>query len=737
MSQNFINLFKASCIRLAHTVVVNHPYAGIAINKRLEIEGFGKYTRENDKSTWKYYLNMAGIYHAYDMVKIHKINKAKGLGTAPGIDQTKMIIRVAGDEGTIEKEFTLENISGLTSDENLAADYQVGTINYNELLDTYPDFELLIKGILHPIPLQTSINAEDYAILYCGGYYRTRLPTLHSEYAFIKGEGLIYDEITLIEEYEADLIYKIEEFTKIFFRQHDNNTYAEFNDLYFAASIGIYYLNLPATIFNIRLESVKTSEVHTMHVQFHLDSHANIGQYMSYLTRKQQMYLYRNVEWLSCNSGKQKVFDDLIENFLKDSGIAVIFYNGYHNDSTITEEGDPTPVYVREYEEGLRLIDTRTKFSTEEIIELESNVARDNAKNKKDQTIRATDLSEVSPSSKYKTKIIETHLNRQSLASYITKEEFLFNNWIYSAIKGEYTGLIGIGFPNTKNKLQLTIRSAALLFYYCYAKGFMNHTPRELPEFLLHHIPKTMVEVGDLETLKQRISDPKFTEAELIELYQLNPEQRRYYSSGHFKREMEKRWDEFNTRNYVAHKNGFIRASAQIKGMIEYLYLIERVQFPFNKTFDTWIPSLGGSIQNMSTTELQRIASAIINEVLGIDLNALENLTKVHRALINIVKTFSSYNIQFVSKTAAGEFSNLGVNYPRMENMKSSYGANEYIYIHNYPEYQSDQASAITNTRYGFNHVYESHGPEKLLSQEQIKILILTEQNEGINVGAP
>lgn len=108
MSQNFIDIFKASCVKLAHTVVINHPYAGAVINKRLEQEGFGRYTNTQDRNTWKYYLNMAGIYHLYDSAKIHKINREKKIGTTDGVNfSNKMIIRVASDDGTIEKEFTL------------------------------------------------------------------------------------------------------------------------------------------------------------------------------------------------------------------------------------------------------------------------------------------------------------------------------------------------------------------------------------------------------------------------------------------------------------------------------------------------------------------------------------------------------------------------------------------------------------------------------------------------------
>ena len=779
MSQKFIDIFKAACVKLAHTVVINHPYAGAVINKRLEQEGFGRYTNTQDRNTWKYYLNMAGIYHLYDSAKIHKINREKKIGTTDGVNfSNKMIIRVASDNGTIEKEFTLENISGSNSDENLSLDYQSGTSAYNELLDTYPEFEALIKGILHPIPLIVSTNAEDFSVLYCGGYYRTRLNTLQSEYAFIKGSALIYDFIDLVENWEYSLIDKVEEFTKIYFKQHDSRVYAEYNDLYIASSIGIYYLNLPTTIFNIRLEKVKTMETHSTHVQLCLDSYINLGQYMSYLTRTQCMYLYRNIEWLACNSGKQKVFDDLVENFLKDRGVAVIVYDGYHDTDKLGHEDESRPIFIRDYNDGTKLINTKKRYTPKEIIELEKPTARDNDKYVEDQISRVTDSTLNSTSSKFKTKIIETHLSTQTLNQYVSKEEFLFNNWVWSAMTQEYTGIISVNLPHTGNKLQLTIKNALLLFYYCYARGFLNIHPTEIPELLLHHIPKKHSKIATREelrdkwsaenpdrggdeppeevlrawrlitdpsdefdsvTLIKRTSDRYITDDELNKLMVRSPLTRAYRSTGQFGREMKKAWNNFIARNYVTHSNPFIRASGELKGLVDQLYHVKKLKINLNQNYDVWVASLGSNIQNMDQQSLQLLANSLFITALNIEDEDEETLTKIHKALINIVKTFASYNIQFITKTASGQVSNLGVNYPRVEHVLTRYVDDNDYHIYNYPDYQSVVQSSNQKTRrWGFGMVYDSFDSGTiLLSQEQLRGLVLTEQNNGIIVGEP
>lgn len=279
-----------------------------------------------------------------------------------------MIIRVAGDDGTVEKEFTVENISNMDADDVIASEYQQGTRLYNELLETYPQFESLIKGILHPIPLLVSTTAADFDVLYGAGYYKTRLSGLKSQFTFIKGTAPVYLSINLIEEWEESLLPKIQEFAKIYFRQYENRVYAEFNDLYLATSIGVFALNLPTLIMSIRNELCKTREVNSNHVQFYLDSFLNIGQYIPYLLREQYMYLYRNAEWLSANAGKEKVLNELNTHILKPRRIALIDYESEHDNQTIPKTGETVIKFNRIFDSDAILIDSKKEFNAREMI---------------------------------------------------------------------------------------------------------------------------------------------------------------------------------------------------------------------------------------------------------------------------------------------------------------------------------------------------------------------------------
>ncbi len=733
MSQTLADVFKLSCIKLAQTVIINHPYAGRVINKRLTEEGFGAYINPQDKLSWKYYMNMAGMYHTYDKATIHKINQEKGLGRTTGIDSTKMIIRVAGDDGTIEKEFTLENISNPDADDVIAMEYQQGTRLYNELLETYPNHEALIKGILHPIPLVISTSASDFDVLYAAGYYRTRLAGLKSQFGFIKGKAPVYEDINLIEEWEESLIQRIQDFTKIYFRQYDNRVYAETNDLYLAASIGIYALNLPTEIMNIRNELTKTREVNSNHVQFYLDSFLRVGQYIPYLTRKQYMYLYRNAEWLSANAGKEKVLNELNINILKERGIALIDYEAEHEIGTIPKTGETEIVFTRKFDKDALLIDTKTEFTTREIFDLERTVARDNNININGRVDHANELGKNSPNSNVKTKIIETHFTTTARTSYISKEEFFFNNWLYSALHDEYRGIIVAAIPGSTTRLQLTVKNALYLFFYCYAKAFLHIEPKAFGKLFVHHIPKTKDEVESKDFLKGMMLHDGVKDSEFDEIYSKCPVERRYTSVRNFNFFISQFWGEYIDRNFVYHRNQDINGSSELEMLTEAMYKTETIEVNLNLDLDKWVDNLGYNISSLNVEALRELTNTIFNTVLSIDNDGIHSMENIHNALVNVVRVFTSYNIQFITKTASRAAADMGVKPFRIDHISTDFTGNDDLHIANYPGYETITVSKQISYDYGWNNLYTSSDDEaNLLSQEQLKALILTEENEGI-----
>ena len=117
----------------------------------------------------------------------------------------------------------------------------------------------------------------------------------------------------------------------------------------------------------------------------------------------------------------------------------------------------------------------------------------------------------------------------------------------------------------------------------------------------------------------------------------------------------------------------------------------------------------------------------------SIDNDGIHSMENIHNALINVVRVFTSYNVQFVTKTASNASSDVGVKLFRMDHIFTDYTSNDDVHIANYPSYESLENTRQIEHVYGFEGVYRSSDdPANLLTQEQLKSLILTEENQGI-----
>ena len=108
-------------------------------------------------------------------------------------------------------------------------------------------------------------------------------------------------------------------------------------------------------------------------------------------------------------------------------------------------------------------------------------------------------------------------------------------------------------------------------------------------------------------------------------------------------------------------------------------------------------------------------------------------MDNIHRALINVIKVFTSYNIQFITKTASKAASDVGVKLFKMNHISTDFSSDDDLHILNYPVYKTDTRARKKTDEYGWELFYTSSDDEaNLLTQEQLKALILTEENQGI-----
>lgn len=137
MSSAYYRIFVSQVMTLAKTMVVKSEVAAETINR--ELQSFGQ-VLSSDPRTWKYYMNLAGLYHPTDTVM-----------TVTSMDTLEEI------------EFTRDNLQVYRA---TAKAYTFGSRYYRDLVARYPDQETLILGILNPVDLDKAIAAKDGDILY-------------------------------------------------------------------------------------------------------------------------------------------------------------------------------------------------------------------------------------------------------------------------------------------------------------------------------------------------------------------------------------------------------------------------------------------------------------------------------------------------------------------------------------------------------------------------------------------
>ena len=208
-NDNLYDIYVEKVKQLAATIVVKSVDTALANNNYIKAFYGASSVDDEDPTTWKYYMNLAGQYHFTD---------------------TPMRIVSMDTLETID--FTVAN---LQIHRATARAYQYGTRQYQELLTQYPRQEALIRGILYPIDIATAVSAPDGKIL--GGY-----------------------PAGLVEVNEYSLIQKLQKWIDDYRMRWYNRAYTVTDNLYLVSNLMMMYMYMVPAIMTFRLEACKTSD---------------------------------------------------------------------------------------------------------------------------------------------------------------------------------------------------------------------------------------------------------------------------------------------------------------------------------------------------------------------------------------------------------------------------------------------------------------------------------------------
>lgn len=683
MTSSFYQFYRSNTIALCSTLVVKHSEVAAAMNAdvslRLMPRAPSNTPNPNFPATWKYYMNLAGQYHALDKQDIRAINIALGYpkpGTGGNYTLDEMLVFVSGDTGPV-----LANFNTTTVDVSLANEYRYGTSFYKELISRYPDHEHLILGILNPVDIAVAIAAKDGDILYCGGFYRTQVTDSQgTRIAYIQRDQTGVIDNGQIESNETNLIEKIQTWiTGTLVRWH-NRDYAKTDDLYMGVFLGNLMLNLPMVVMNARLENCLTPMAHSYHVREYLESHGQLAKYIPALPLEQTLFLYRNVRWIQANAGKQETFQLLINRLANPAKVPLSGFRLRHKVSAMPTELLPETVAEREVINFRSILDDQSQIPVTRILELESQLAVNNPKTDQDiaETAAQVQLASVTNAGDaYETKLIQSTMADMGDRFPFKLSEILFNHWLYCASSGKYKGTVYYTHPVTGDRLHITPRNAAIVFLYALAKT-AGITLTTVPTYRARLIPKSPDFVPEapfglkptLTDLKRLVDPSRVSDEELADIIGTVQETYTFTNTNDFYLACQVIHQQLMRRYYVSVGKGSTERQSRLENVGAESFLgramLERCldamywggvpcHLADGIEYAAWFHDTGVDMSPIESlpdskqpTAYAELAAELLKQATGGRISSTVALKELQDAVMGILRQFSSYSIQYV-----------------------------------------------------------------------------------------
>lgn len=283
--------FKNLNYTLAKSITLKLEILAYQINSQIR-KKYTSFTISSDKREWKYYLNLAGIYHSLD---------ADIIFTDPN---TNTNVKLTTDY--LDANYDIRNELMLMGD------------MYKKLLADNKGMSLLIRGIILPVDIDVAINSKD-------------------------GTILSYNK-SLVESQEINLMDDIQQYIFNLFSRWYNEFYTYTDEMFIPAIFAIIYSKIPKKLENIRLANVHTYRVHSFHVSSYFASNRELHKAVANLPLNIRMWLYKNARYLQTHSGSNETLALVIEKVLTASGIGIGEIKFYTEDLKLKYENLNDPL---------------------------------------------------------------------------------------------------------------------------------------------------------------------------------------------------------------------------------------------------------------------------------------------------------------------------------------------------------------------------------------------------------
>ena len=261
-----------------------------------------KYGITNPHGEWNpYYIHLSGNY------------------TPEELNNPDSLIHV----WTVEKESAEDIIfdkNTINTNPKTAALYRIPNKEYTILEERYPNYVGLIRTIAYPISSITdAIAAPNLSVL-------------------------AYDASLLEENERESIITRLKDFLKYVRERWYVEEYT-YENMYAVTFWAMLWQMLPIVLLDQRIRNIKTPSVHSFHIWEYLIS-KGLGDYRDVLTKNQSLWLYRNINYIRKNQGKEKTLRILADNLLGDAFTSLLYKDLKQNIADYDKKLITTPEFV-------------------------------------------------------------------------------------------------------------------------------------------------------------------------------------------------------------------------------------------------------------------------------------------------------------------------------------------------------------------------------------------------------
>ena len=326
----------------------------------------------------------------------------------------------------------------------IANTYKIPNTEYFTLEEKYPLNTGLIRAIAYPIgDIEDAIAAPNLTLL---GYDASLLESQERE-----------SLITCLKNFldEVRVRWWVPDF--------------EYEDLYPMTFWCMLWQHLPNLLLTQRFRNIKTPYAHSFHIWEYLKS-KGLSDYRDVLTLNQSMWLYRNIDYIQKNKGKNSTLKILAQNLLPEVAVSLLYKDMYQDGTYMLEDTRTTPEIVSEH----LLIGERTGI--ESFASLNKKMYELGVEERNDADFIAQKEKELAsqPHNILPTKFLE--FKREPLDT--RNERFMINFFLdtlmyrFNEGKLQYTVsyLDPLGEGGDTARYELTVKDAILLWHYACRK---------------------------------------------------------------------------------------------------------------------------------------------------------------------------------------------------------------------------------------------------------------------------